>query len=129
MAEYLKAKQPEEIKALLDYVHDRSYRLTDVSLNADRAQLTVPISVRTRENRVVLGIQIPRTGKARALLKINHAHRYVVEDGAEIGEGDICSIKFEDGKVILVGSLPVNMYIDVDALDIELELPPNVHFA
>lgn len=126
----VRASSLADLGAILDYVHDRTYDLSRIDLNARERSLTIPIklrSIRKPKSRWFLfdGPEEVTTGN----LIVRKALSYRVADDAKIGEGDINTIEFRGDKVIVNGNLPVNLTIDVEGLEIELALPDDAKLA
>jgi hypothetical protein len=62
-------------------------------------------------------------------LTVRNVHRFKIRDEAAIGEGDINTIEYGDGVVVIRGAIPVDLKIEVAALDLILILPPNAPLA
>lgn len=121
----IKASRPEELGLILDYVHDRSYDLSGVDLNARERSLTISIKLRSSRKKKRLSwfpfgsSEETTTGK----MVIRKALSYRIFDNAKIDEGDINTIEFRGDKVFINGNIPVQLTVDVEGLEIELALP------
>jgi hypothetical protein len=111
----LRATRPEDFGAILEYIHDRTYGLDQLSYAADQAQLCIPIALN-------------RNG-LNANLIVRNATSFNVRDEALIEEGDINVIEYKNGTVIIRGAIPVDVTIKVSDLDIELHVPSGAPLA
>jgi hypothetical protein len=111
----IKATTEKEIPLILDYVHDRDYDIDQVVLSEESGELTIPVSLGNIEE--------------KGILKIKGASSFTISDQAEIEIGDINTIRYKEGNVVVKGCLPVDIYINVSRLEIELSLPPNAPLA
>lgn len=103
------ATNPTELVGIIDYVHDRTYELDRVHFDEPRKVLTLPIKLNRK--------------RLEGLLYIKKVQAYQVIDRAMIGEGDINTITYDGGFVLIKGSLPVELRISVTELEIELLIP------
>lgn len=109
------ALQPHELGQIIDYVHDRSYDLDCVEFDRQNQKLRIPIRLNKKGLEGILFV-----------LKVTD---YKISDEAEIGEGDINTIEYKDGQVLIRGAIPVNINIEVDDLRLELMLPDDAPLA
>lgn len=111
----MEIRNPEELSALLDVLHDRFYDLGSVSYDPTTRILTLQTSVVDEE---------PRDGRHnvyKAFLRILECDSYRVSDSAEVGEGDFKQIAFGNGVVVISGSLPVKLSAVVAQMHLRLE--------
>jgi hypothetical protein len=127
----LKAARQEELSAILDYVHDRNYDLSKIEHNARDRSLTIPIALRSikkGERKSWFSFRARETITQGKLI-IKRALGFKVTDNAKIGEGDINTIGYQGNKVVIKGSFPVDVTIDVEGFEVELVLPDDAKLA
>ena len=112
---HITASKASDLSEILDFVHDRAYELDRIAFDRDARELRIPIKLNDE-------------GLVCTLI-IRAAQDYSVVDKAEIGEGDINTIVFSEGKVLIKGAIPVDITVRVDQFDVELVLPPNAPVA
>lgn len=105
----LRAVNERELGVILDLVHDRKYDIDRVSLDQIKRELRIPIYMGSRE--------------CEGTLLVRGASRFELQDEAQIGQGDINTIRRKGRRLEIRGALPVNISIEVDRLDIELATP------
>jgi hypothetical protein len=127
----IRALRTEELGSILDYVHDRAFDLSRIELNARDRSLTIPIKLRSNRSKKRLswfslgGREETTTGT----MVIRKALGYRILDDAGIGEGDINTIELRGNKIFVTGSIPVQLVVDVEGLEIELSLPIDAKLA
>jgi len=120
----------EQLPQLLDYVHDRRFALESIEFDAERGVLLLPVEVRVTSIGKLLGVSIKRSKVATASLLIRNVTAWrVSENQAQIGYGDINRILINGDKLLVEGSLPVNIEASITALDLELIAPDELHLA
>ncbi len=128
----LQVFNPHEIEKLLEFLHDRSYSLEDIEFDQSQKILRIPVTVFFDDQHKTINFETK--GKKdklkhplfKAELKIKNVENYEVQDEAEIGEGDINSIFFEDGRIRIIGGIPVEITIAVTALEMELHISDTI---
>ncbi|HET7548762.1 MAG TPA: hypothetical protein VFJ86_13385 [Usitatibacter sp.] len=121
------ARNDQEISTILDYVHDRQYKIEDIQYDAQSRTLRIPIEIEIPTPRSVLGIKFNGKSSGLGTLIIRSADDWkVVEDRSEIGYGDINRILCRPGALFIEGSLPVNLEVKVATIDLEFSAPDNV---
>jgi len=107
----LHASSDSDLAPILDYVHDRTYDIERVVLDAERRELRIPVYLGSRQ--------------CEGTLLIKSALRFELKDDAEIGEGDINTISHSGGRVEINGAIPVKLSIEVERFDLEFIVPDN----
>lgn len=110
---------------LLDHVHGRVYEISKVvHREADRC-LDFPTTVvdpgsRVRKRGLFLSRWVPRVH--RASLTVANVIDYSVDDRADIDGGDISTIDYEGGAVVIRGVFRVTWTITVSSLYLRLDI-------
>lgn len=124
MDRLIEVKKREDISLLLDYVHDRSYKLSEIKYNASVHCLDIGITVVDNESFELKKQGILRNkwngNIYRAVLAVMNVLDYSINDNAEIDGADICTIEYDKGVVEIIGSLPVTLKIQVSSLYLRL---------
>jgi len=125
----IRVQRPEELKTLLPYVHDRRFSLDELRLDEQKRQVSVALRVLTDREVKRPWLRVFTQTKrllVRAQLNINEATGITTRDEARVGSGDINTVSFSGRAVIIEGSLPVVVVVQVDKLDIELIISDEV---
>jgi len=126
----LLARGKDQISEILDYVHDRRYKIEDIAHDQAARILRIPVEVKVFEPRSILGLRYKGKGDGVATLTIRNVRAWkIVEDRSQIGYGDINRILAKPGLVFIEGSLPVNIEIQVDEHELELSAPDDIVMA
>lgn len=112
------ATSQEAIGSILDYVHDRPFDLAAIKIDHTLHLVSIPVRLRAKPK-----------GEVQSELRIYGAESFFVEDNAKIEEGDICKIELGSDRVKIIGSLPVNVFIDARMPRVELYVPENAFYA
>lgn len=107
----LHALSERELGPILDFVHDRRYDIDRVSLDVARRELRIPVYLGSRQ--------------CEGTLLIRGATRFELKDEAQIGEGDINTIRYKGRHLEITGAFPVSIRVEVESLDVELAVPDN----
>ena len=120
----LKASSPEELPAILDYVHDRNYDLSKVEHNAREQTVTIAIALRsTKKGERKFWFPFGGETSTQGKLVVRKALGFKLIDKARIGQGDINTIGLEGSQIIIKGGIPVEVLIEVEGFQVELLLP------
>lgn len=124
------AKNVQEIGTILDYVHDRVFRLSEVWLDKESSTLSIPLTVISDEvkdqKKFLLFVKTWKNPVVKSTLLIKNVRDYSVKDGAEVNQGDINTITKEDGYLVIKCGLPVEIRIEVTGLEIELAMSDTI---
>src|SRR5689334_11066900 len=116
----IRVREQNQFGELLDYVHDRRFKLDDIQFDQTYGTLRLPIEVRVRRNRKILGISVKGSAASFAELLVRNVTGWrVQEDKAEIGYGDVNRVLRTERGLVIEGSLTVS--IEIDTKDIDLE--------
>jgi hypothetical protein len=121
----IEVRNPRDMDQLLGHVHGRVYEISKVvHREADRC-LDIPTTVVDHETRVkkrglILTRWVPRVHKAT--LTVANVIDYTVDDRADIDGGDINTIEYQDGAVVIRGAFPVTWTIKVSSLYLRLDI-------
>ena len=113
-------RSQKDMRKILDYVHDRPFDLSLVSIDETHHFVLIPVRLRAKPN---------GKGEVNSELKIYGAKGFNIEDHAKIEEGDICKIELTPDDVRIIGSLPVNIFITATNPWVELLVPENAFVA
>ena len=105
----LRALNNRDLGPILDFVHDRRYDIDRVSFDRARRELRIPIYLGSKD--------------CEGTLLIRGASHFELRDEAEIGEGDIASIRCNGQRLEINGGFPVTIRVEVDRFDVELSMP------
>lgn len=127
----LRASHRQELSRILDYVHDRKYDLSKLDHNARERTLSIPIALRSTEKiKRESWFSLRRKEKTTTgHLIVRNALGFKVTDNAKIGAGDINTIAQQGGRVVISGSVPVEVSVDVERFEVELLLPDDADLA
>ena len=124
------AKSAREIGTILDYVHDRVFRLSEVQFDKESSTLSIPLTVIsdevTDQKKFWLFINTWKIPVVEATLLIKNARDYSVKDEAQINQGDVNTITKKDDHVVIKCGLPVEIQVKVTALEIELAMSDTI---
>jgi hypothetical protein len=126
----LQAQNMDEISGILDYVHDRRYKIENIAYDQAARTLRIPVEVKVSQSRSILGLRYKGKGDGLAILTIKNVKDWrIAEDRSQIGYGDINRILVQPGIVFIEGSLPVNIEVQVDGHEVELSAPDDIVMA
>lgn len=111
----LRALNEAELGPILDFIHDQRYDIDRLSLDRASGELRIPIYLGSRQ--------------CEGTLFIRGASSYELKDEAQIGEGDINTIRKKGPRIEINGAFPVKIFIETDRFDIELTLPDDAPVA
>ena len=124
------ASNVQEIGTILDYVHDRVFRLSEVRLDKESSTLSIPLTVISDEvkdqKKFLLFVKTWKNPVIESTLLIKNALDYSVKDEAQINQGDVNIITKEDNYVVIKCGLPVEIRVKVTALEIELAMSDTI---
>jgi len=124
------AKNVQEIGTILDYVHDRVFRLSEVRLDKESSTLSIPLTVIsdevTDQKKFFLFVKTWKNPVVESMLLIKNACGYSVKDEAQINQGDVNIITKDDDYVVIKCGLPVEIRVKVTALEIELTMSDTI---
>jgi hypothetical protein len=106
---------------VLDFLHDRFYEPGKIVYD--------PAAREVRIETTVLADGRQKSGKhpvVKATLRVIGAKAYEVIDNAHVGEADFGSFSFEDGQVVITGSLPVKVLVRADSFHLRLDVTDDV---
>ena len=125
----IQASDIRQIDGILDFVHDRTFQLDKLSFERDAGILTIPLTViadqKIKERRTLF-VKSWRCPVVKAVLRVKRALAMEVIDEARIGEGAINTISMEKDRLAIKCSVPLEIWVSVSALDVELELSDTV---
>ena len=127
--ENIKITSINDIAKILDYVHDRIFQLSDIAFNKEQGTLSIPITIVTdasTDEKRYLFVKTWKNSVVESKLVIRHITDYTLKDDAQIGEANINTITGENGSVVIVCSVPVEIRVAVTDLEIELQISNNV---
>jgi len=114
----------KHLDRILDYVHDRSFGLSDIGHSEESRSLTIPLTVVLRDkpqshgkflfiNKITYPI-------VESKLVIHNVCEYSLEDNAQIDKGDVNTIEVNKDSVTIQCSLPVVITLKVSEFRLEL---------
>ncbi len=121
----IKISAVREIGRILDYVHDRSFELSDVKYDNSTSILSIPLTVIIElviDHKVFFLFHTWNNPIVKADLVVRNVTEYEIIDNAEIGVGNINTITLEDHVVRIISSVPVQIEAEISELCIELKL-------
>lgn len=125
MERLIEVRNPKDMDRLLDHVRGRVYEISKVVHRADDHCLVFPVTVidhgsRVKKRGLFLDKWVPPVHEAS--LTVANVIDYAVADRADIDGGDIKTIDYEDGAVVIRGSFRVTWTITVSALHLRLDI-------
>ena len=107
---------------VLDVLHDRFYQLDKIVYDRARRELRIDTTVFADRPKDPSG----KHSLVRATLRVLGASGYEVIDDAQVGEADFGSFLFENGCVVIAGSLPVKVFVRADSFRLQLDISDDV---
>ena len=121
----IKISAVREIGRILDYVHDRSFELSDVKYDNSTGILSIPLTVIIElviDHKVFFLFHTWNNPIVKADLVVRNVTAYEIIDNAEIGVGIINTITLKDHVIRINSSVPVRIEAEISELCIELKL-------
>jgi hypothetical protein len=118
-----RARDDAGLYQILNYVHDRPYDIADINFEKEAGQVSIPVQLRSVRKERRLGGLLKVQGSTRGALIFRHITDMSIVDKAETGQGDIATISFSDGRLVVEGGLPVTITMNTNTIDVELVLP------
>ena len=121
----IKISAVREIGRILDYVHDRSFELSDVKYDNSTGILSIPLTAIIElviDHKVFFLFHTWNNPIVKADLVVRNVTAYEIIDNAEIGVGNINTITLEDHVVRINSSVPVQIEAEISEFCIELKL-------
>jgi hypothetical protein len=119
----------KEIGSILDYVHDRSFEIEEISFDKAKQILSIPLTVISEESEIVrkiLFLKITAHPVLKAELLIYSTVDYTLTDDAQIGRGNINIIESKEGTVVVRCGIPVTIRVQVSEFHVELIISDQV---
>lgn len=115
---------------IVDYIHDQRFSISDIKYDADNRTLSIPLPSRLWD------IDLPGVSKynifknkhptVMALLIFHNVNSYSIVDEAQVDAGYINTFYYKDNEIIVDCCLPVEIFINISELDIELIFTDNI---
>ena len=121
----IKISAVREIGRILDYVHDRSFELSDVKYDSSTGILSIPLTVIIElviDHKVFFLFHTWNNPIVKADLVVRNVTAYEIIDNAEIGVGIINTITLKDHVIRINSSVPVRIEAEISEFCIELKL-------
>lgn len=127
--ETIHASDIRQIEGILNFVHDRTFQLDEVSFDRERGILAIPLTVivehKLKERRTLF-LKTWRCPVVKAILRITRVLDMEVVDEAKIGGGGINTISSERDCIAIKCGVPLEIRVRVSAFDVELEISDTV---
>ncbi len=119
----------QEVGKILDYVHDRRFQLSHIKMDKEKATLSIPLTVVSNgpiDQKNFLFLKTWKNSVVESELIIKNVIDYIINDEAQIGEADINIITKENDNILIKCGLPVEIKVEVAAIEIELLMSDKV---
>jgi hypothetical protein len=125
----IKISKYEDVGKVLDFIHDQSFRLSDLDFDKNLGILKIPVFVISDQNIEIQKSLFWERWKnpiLRSELIFKNVCSYSIQDNARIGEGIINTIQKDGNNIILKCSVPVLIKIEVSDFALELNMTDEV---
>ena len=120
---------PEKMASILDLVHDRDFTISAISFDVEKSKLSIPLSILGEEKvnfKKIFVLKVWKKPVIAANLIFNDVKSFEVDDKAKIDGCSINTIDLVNSTVILTGSIPVKIIMEIANFNIDLEMTDTI---